>query len=135
MAEALAAVICRFEPDARLPEDAGQLQAIYLSLLHEKKVLVLADNARDAAQVRPLLPPPGCLLLVTSRTRFTLPGLAAIDLDCLAELEAAELLQEICLRIEDYAAAKIWRAVTPSPPLLLPACGRASWCRAGTLVV
>ncbi len=44
-ANALAAVISRFEPDVRLPEDAGQLQAIYLSLLHDKKVLVLADNA------------------------------------------------------------------------------------------
>ena len=45
---------------------------------------MLADNARDAAQVRPLLPAPDCLLLVTSQTRFTLPGLKAIDLDCLA---------------------------------------------------
>ena len=59
-----------------------------------KKVLVLADNARDAAQARPLLPPPGCLLLVTSRTRFTLPGLKAINLDCLAEPEAVELLEK-----------------------------------------
>ncbi len=104
-AQALAAVIWRFERDARLPEDAGQLQAIYLSLLHDKKVLVLADNARDAAQVRPLLPPPGCLLLVTSRTRFTLPGLAAIDLDCLAEPQAVELLKKICPRIGGQAAA------------------------------
>ena len=103
-AEALAAVISQFQPDARLPEDAGKLQAIYLSLLHDKKVLVLADNARDAAQVRPLLPPPGCLLLVTARTRFTLPGLAAIDLDCLAEPAAVELLQKICPRIGGQAA-------------------------------
>jgi tetratricopeptide (TPR) repeat protein len=68
-------------------------------------VLVLADNARDAAQVRPLLPPPGCLLLVTSRTRFALAGLMAIDLDCLAEPEAVELIKKICPRIGGQAAA------------------------------
>ena len=67
--------------DMQVPPPADW-QTFERHLLHDKKVLVLADNARDAAQVRPLLPPPGCLLLVAARTRFTLPGLAAIDLDC-----------------------------------------------------
>jgi len=36
------------------------------------------DNAANAEQVEPLIPPAGCLLLITSRQHFTLPGLAAL---------------------------------------------------------
>jgi tetratricopeptide (TPR) repeat protein len=60
-------------------------------------MLVLLDNARDADQVRPLLPAsPGCLVLVTSRRQLT--GLVASDdarllsLDVLSEADACELL-------------------------------------------
>jgi len=60
-------------------------------------MLVLLDNARDAGQVRPLLPAsPGCLVLVTSRSQLT--GLAAAEgatplaLDVLTGDEATELL-------------------------------------------
>lgn len=56
--EALSHVIRSFQPEAKLPEDANSLQALYHSALEGKRVLLLMDNARDAQQLAPLTPPP-----------------------------------------------------------------------------
>lgn len=96
---ALQTILRAFEREARLPDDLGQLQALYRSALSGRRVLVLADDARDAAQVRPLLPPPGCALLVTSRSRFALPGMAEVDLGALPPEEAVRLALRICPRV------------------------------------
>ncbi|MFJ9909461.1 BTAD domain-containing putative transcriptional regulator [Streptomyces sp. NPDC101152] len=62
------------QPD-RVPAALEERTALYRSLLADRKVLVLLDNARDTEQVRPLLPgAPGSFTLVTSRNRLT--GLA-----------------------------------------------------------
>ncbi len=83
----------------RIPADLDAQVAMYRSLLSGKRMLIIADNAHDAAQLRPLLPgAPGCLVLVTSRNQLT--GLAAADgahlltLDTLSEAEARELLAQ-----------------------------------------
>ena len=85
-------------PEARLPEELDQLSQLYRSELSGKRVLLLLDNAADSAQVRPLLPPTGSALLVTSRQVITLPGMTALLLDALADDEARELLLEIAPR-------------------------------------
>ena len=96
---ALQSAIRAFEPHARLPEDLSQLQALYRSLLSGKRALVLADDAHSAAQMRPLLPPPGSGLLITSRQRFSLPGMVAINLGMLPQAAAEQMLLAICPRI------------------------------------
>lgn len=63
-------------PADQLPAGVEQRGAVFRSLVHGRKVLVVLDGATDARQVRSLLPgSPGCAVLVTSQVR--LPELAA----------------------------------------------------------
>jgi tetratricopeptide (TPR) repeat protein len=84
-------------PAAQIPAGLEARQALYRSLLASQRVLILLDNARDPAQVRPLLPAiPGALVLITSRSELT--GLIAADgarpltLDVLTDTEAHQLI-------------------------------------------
>ena len=57
--------------------------------------MLLLDNAADDRQVRPLLPPQSCGVIVTSRRKFALPGLVPMDLDVLRTDKAVELLLKL----------------------------------------
>ncbi|HUS15345.1 MAG TPA: hypothetical protein VM536_10055, partial [Chloroflexia bacterium] len=107
--EALLAAIRAFRPDEPPSEDVTALTGVYRDCLAGKRVLVLADNARDAPQVRPLIPPAGSALLITSRHRFALPGLVAADLGTLPAVEAEALLRTLCPRLTDAEAAELAR--------------------------
>ncbi|WP_434444241.1 ATP-binding protein [Lentzea sp. E54] len=83
-------------PD-RVPAGTEAQAALYRSRLAGRRVLVLLDNARDADQVRPLLPGDGaCTVLVTSRS--PLAGLVAnegahpVIVDVLPPAEAKRML-------------------------------------------
>jgi tetratricopeptide (TPR) repeat protein len=102
-AEALAYVVRAYHPTARLPDSEGELAGLYRSALHDQRALLLMDNAASREQVEPLIPPPGCLLLVTSRQHFTLPGLVARNLDTLPPGDAQALLLRIADRIGECA--------------------------------
>jgi tetratricopeptide (TPR) repeat protein len=104
-AEVMRDFILALHPEAeQLPEELDQLGRIYRSVLTDAgRVLLLLDNAANTAQVRPLRPPPGCLLLVTSRQHLTLPGLVVRDLDCLAPDKAAALLLQLAPRVAAHA--------------------------------
>jgi len=84
-------------PPERIPAGLDDQVALYRSVLAGLRVLVVLDNARDAGQVRPLLPgSPGCLAVVTSRDHLI--GLVAgqgahpLGLDLLTPEGARQLM-------------------------------------------
>jgi tetratricopeptide (TPR) repeat protein len=103
--EAMKHVLLAFRPEVKLPNNEDELSALYHTLLHDKRVLLLMDNAKDAAQVKSLIPPQGCALLVTSRYRFALPGLQQKNLDTLLPEDATKLLLRIAPVIGGEAEA------------------------------
>ncbi|MEU7295532.1 BTAD domain-containing putative transcriptional regulator [Streptomyces exfoliatus] len=84
-------------PDSAIPDSLDDRAALYRSTLDGRRVLVLLDNARDAAQIRPLLPgTAGCAALVTSRIRMVdLAGAHLVDLDVMSPEEALQLFTRI----------------------------------------
>ena len=105
-AEAMQSIIHFFRPEAKLPETAEELAPIYNSVLNEAGcVLLFLDNAANAEQIQPLLPPPTCLLLVTSRKKFKLPGINVYEIGCLPPAESEKLVLTIAPRIQEHAAA------------------------------
>ncbi|MFE7136801.1 BTAD domain-containing putative transcriptional regulator [Streptomyces sp. NPDC057644] len=74
--------------------------ALYRTLLADRRVLIVLDNARDAEQVRPLIPgAPGCAVVITSRSRLaglvSADGARRIALDVLDPDEGCRLLGSI----------------------------------------
>ena len=84
-------------PPTEVPESSDAQAALYRTVLADRQVLILLDNARDPDQVRPLLPAsPGCLVIVTSRSALTglsiTDGAVTIPLGLVSQAEAEALL-------------------------------------------
>ncbi len=116
-------------PPERVPGSAQAASALFRSLVSERRLLVVLDNARSSAQVRPLLPGgPHCATVVTSRSR--LDGLVATDwarpvgLQALGHEEGAALLGAMLgpdRVAEDPAAARELVDLCEGLPLALRA--------------
>lgn len=77
----------------------GQI-GLYRTILSDRRVLILLDDAFDAEQVRALIPSgKGCMLIVTSRHRLdgilALDGAHAFYLDVLTATESHEILTDL----------------------------------------
>jgi DNA-binding SARP family transcriptional activator len=95
-------VLARFLRDLgvegdKVPARDDERAALYRTRLTDRRMLILLDNAQDAAQVRPLLPgSSSCAVLVTTRNRT--PDLVStrfVDLNVLEDTEALALFARI----------------------------------------
>ncbi|MET8624440.1 BTAD domain-containing putative transcriptional regulator [Kitasatospora sp. NPDC004669] len=95
------------------PDSLEQRAALYRSLLASRRMLILLDNARDADQIRPLIPGvSGCAVLATSRSRLAgIPGAQLFDVEELTSDEALALFSAIVgeqrVAAEPEAAMKV----------------------------
>ncbi|HWG99972.1 MAG TPA: tetratricopeptide repeat protein [Pilimelia sp.] len=100
--------------DARaIPDERSERAEVYRTLLADRRVLVVLDNAVSERQIRPLLPgAPTCAVVVTSRPRLTgLEGARHVELELFSPDEAIALLARIAdderVRCHPGAAAEI----------------------------
>lgn len=100
----------------RVPTDADECAAFYRSLVANRRMLILLDNAHRPEQVRPLLPGgPGCVTLITSRVRFAglnaMNGARILSLVALPPADALTLLERSVpdqrIRREEAQAAEL----------------------------
>jgi hypothetical protein len=87
-------------PADRIPAEPSDQGALYRSLVHDRRMLILLDNAGSAEAILPLVPAgAGNLLLVTSRNPLaaltTHHAVTSVGLDPLAEADAVALLGRV----------------------------------------
>jgi DNA-binding SARP family transcriptional activator len=82
---------------AAIPEQLAERVRLYRTLLADRGILVVLDDAAEEQQVRPLLPASrSCAALVTSRGHLTgLEGARHLDLEILSPEHALELLGKV----------------------------------------
>jgi DNA-binding SARP family transcriptional activator len=85
-------------PAGQVPDGVAQRSAVLRSLLETRPVLMVLDDARDAEQVRPLLPGSAGVVLVTSRNQLrglaTREGARRVTLGHLDQADAVTLLTD-----------------------------------------
>ena len=119
----------------RIPADLDAQAALYRSLLADRRMLIVLDNARDTDHVQTLLPGSSrCLAVVTSRSQLT--GLVAanaahpIRLDLLTDADAHDLLTGRLgagrVRAEPEAANQLIRLCAGLPLALSIVAARAA---------
>jgi DNA-binding SARP family transcriptional activator len=77
-----------------IPGDLEGRAALYRSAIAQRRLLIVVEDATDAAQIRALTPgTPTCRLIMTSRARLAaLPGASVFEIDVLDTHDGVELL-------------------------------------------
>ncbi|MEU9045305.1 MULTISPECIES: BTAD domain-containing putative transcriptional regulator [unclassified Kitasatospora] len=102
-----------------VPKDLAGRSALFRTASAGKRLLILLDNARDDAQIQPLLPGSSdCAVVVTSRTvLYSVPSVLNVPLDVFSEHEAIGLLDSVIGTARRSAQSG-------QAELLVEACGR-----------
>jgi len=103
--DALYHVVHSYVPDTKVDSPTEYLRNLYYTVLHHQNAIILMDNLPDNIQIEMLMPPSGCVLITTSRSRLTAPGIFVQELHKLPQEDAQSLLLKISPRIGDHAAA------------------------------
>ncbi|HET9893573.1 MAG TPA: BTAD domain-containing putative transcriptional regulator [Streptosporangiaceae bacterium] len=95
-------------PNSEIPMSRFEREAMYRSVLAGRRVLLLADGASSASQVRPLLPnTPGSAVLVTSRSRLAdIDGARIVELGGMLPADSVTMLGRISGRAMVGASAE-----------------------------
>ncbi|WP_186762902.1 AfsR/SARP family transcriptional regulator [Lentzea tibetensis] len=102
-------------PSERIPESHEERAALWRAQISARRLVIVLDGVTSVSQVRSLLPgSPGCLTLITSRSRLCgLEGVRRLPLDVLPSAEAVTLLARILgddrVSAEPDAAAEVAR--------------------------
>lgn len=120
-----------------VPSDPLHRIAGYRSRIAGRRMLLVLDDARDAGQIRPLLPgTAGCAIVVTSRSSLAdLDGMRCVPVPTMSDADAAELIRRVVGRdrvaAEPEAVAEIVRWCAGLPLALRIAAarlaGRPGW--------
>ena len=121
-------------PADRIPADLGARAGLYRSVLAQRQVLIVLDNANAAEQVRPLLPGGSGFVVVTSRSSLAGlvigQGATRMTLDVLTEPEALDLVRAVLgpqrADAEPESLVALVRACARLPLALRIAAGRAA---------
>lgn len=114
-------VVWSLRPAPILVDTHLDLHAAYRALLREKRILLVLDDAADAAQIAPLLPPPPSALIVTARESLASLDLTRLVLEPLTRTASVDLLRGCGCAAED---AERLAAVCGDLPLILTVVAR-----------
>jgi energy-coupling factor transporter ATP-binding protein EcfA2 len=108
VADALGACVQSFgTAPEMLADNVEGLSKAFRSKLSRKRALILLDDASDIAQVGAFLPPENCVLIVTARIAFEVPGGILVPIAQLQAEETEAYLQKVVPRLRPEASKRI----------------------------
>jgi tetratricopeptide (TPR) repeat protein len=115
-------IILKFHPTQPIPANDKQLAKLYRVALKKQKGILILDNASGAKQIKPLMPPPSWVLIVTTTKPVLIPKMISVELEPMEILEAQTLMTRWAPEISP--ALKEVNSICKGVPLALEIIGR-----------